>query len=1231
MNLNQRTSVLKSGPMLSLPFLWIALGTCSFLNLLFLSTSSSAQNPTASTPIPPSYFGLTVQRDRISPNLDYSTVRTWDTWPEPDWADSNPSSGVYDFTNLDIFLAANPGRDVIYTLGRTPQWASSQPNTTGLNGVGQCAPPTNMQDWDNYIQAVVTHVAGKVKYWELWNEPINPGYYCGDIPTMVIMAQHAKQIIKNIDPTAKLLSPALTSQGGPAWLASFLAQGGAGTVDVIAFHGYKSQTAEDILPLLASYQAAATNNGVGTLPVWDTEASNASAQTSDLESAFLAKYYLLQWSQGVSRFVWYAYDANPGWGQLGDPTTGAPSPAANAYAQVHDWMVGATLFNPCSKDPSGNWSCGLSRDNYQAEALWNSGTTSVVSLPSQFVQYRDLQGNIYPINNGNVPVGNVPVLAETAATDTTPLGFAPVAAQVFGNPPFTVFASSASKSAVSYSVISGPATISGSTVTLTGAGTVTLGATQPASLGFAAGSATISFNVAPSAPGLSMTSVAPQVFGVAPFSLSVSSASTGAVTYTVVSGPATISGSTITVRGAGTIVVSASQAATQNYSAATASTQFTVAKGTPTLAFASIPDWAYGTTNTTLSVSATSSSNGGIAYAVVSGPATISYHTVTPTGLGTVVLSATVAANSNYNALTTTTSFNVVAAPIPALAFATIAPQVYGGAVTVSASSPSSGTITYCVVSGPASISGKTVTLTGTGTVLLRASQAANYAYAAATATTSFSVSPVVPTLKFASIPSQTYGAAPFSVSASSASTGAITYALVSGPATLSGSTVTITGAGTITLSASQAATQNYTAATATVQVVVAKAASTVIFAPIADWAYGNTNTTLSVSATSSSPGGITYAVVSGPATIAYHTVTPTGVGVVVLSATVASTSNYCAATTTTSFNVVPAPVPALAFSPIATQNYGTVMSVSASSASTGVITYAVVSGPATISGHTVTLTGTGTVVLSATQAPTYYYAGATATISFGVTSATPALSFAPIAPQVYGATPLTVNASSSSNGAVTYAVVSGPATISGTKLTITGAGTITLSATQVAAKNYTVATATTQVNVAKATPTLSFAPVADWAIGSSNTTLSVSATSSTGGGITYGVVSGPATISFHTVTPTNQGNVVLSATLAATSNYNAVTATTSFKVIAAPVPTLVFSPIAQQTKGATIAVSAVSPSTGAITYSVVSGPATISGQSVHLTGAGTVVLSAKQAPNYTYAAGSATLSFSVK
>ena len=85
------------------------------------------------------------------------------------------------------------------------------------------------------------------------------------------------------------------------------------------------------------------------------------------------------------------------------------------------------------------------------------------------------------------------------------------------------------------------------------------------------------------------------------------------------------------------------------------------------------------------------------------------------------------------------------------------------------------------MVSGPATISGSTVTLTGAGTVVLQASEAADSNYTAATKNATFTVGLATPTITF-TVPNQTYGAAPFPVSATSNSTGAFTYSVVSGP-----------------------------------------------------------------------------------------------------------------------------------------------------------------------------------------------------------------------------------------------------------------------------------------------------------------------------------------------------------------------------------------------------------------------------------------------------------------
>ncbi len=96
------------------------------------------------------------------------------------------------------------------------------------------------------------------------------------------------------------------------------------------------------------------------------------------------------------------------------------TPAGTAYQQIQNWMVGAVPTAQCSAN--GNiWTCNYTRANgYQAEAIWDTSKscsngicgTGPQGAPSQYVHYRDLNGNTTSITGGTVPVGAKPILLE---------------------------------------------------------------------------------------------------------------------------------------------------------------------------------------------------------------------------------------------------------------------------------------------------------------------------------------------------------------------------------------------------------------------------------------------------------------------------------------------------------------------------------------------------------------------------------------------------------------------------------------------------------------------------------------------------------------------------------------------------------------------------------------------------------------------------------------------------
>ena len=148
-------------------------------------------------------------------------------------------------------------------------------------------------------------------------------------------------------------------------------------------------------------------------------------------------------------------------------------------------------------------------------------------------------------------------------------------------------------------------------------------------------------------------------------------------------------------------------------------------------------------------------------------------------------------------------------------------PVVYGvSPIALNATGGASGNaITYSVVSGPGSVSGNLLTISGAGTVVIAANQAGNASYGAAPqAIQSVVVTQAAQSIAFPALASSvSYGVGSIALGATSNSGLAITY-MVTGPATLNVNSLLITGVGTVKVTAAQAGSVNYMAATSVSQ-----------------------------------------------------------------------------------------------------------------------------------------------------------------------------------------------------------------------------------------------------------------------------------------------------------------------------------------------------------------------------------------------------------------------------
>jgi probable HAF family extracellular repeat protein len=249
-------------------------------------------------------------------------------------------------------------------------------------------------------------------------------------------------------------------------------------------------------------------------------------------------------------------------------------------------------------------------------------------------------------------------------------------------------------------------------------------------------SQTISFNPA-----------TPVTYGVSPITLSATGGASGnPVTFAYVSGPGSLSGtndSTLTVTGAGNIMVEACQTGNTNFAPATCVTKTIVVNPAVLTVTANNASMPYGGPIPNLTYGITSYVNGD-GSSVVSGTASL---TTTATIASPVVAGGypiTFATENltaaNYTFIYVPGTLTVIEAS-QTITFNPATPVTYGvPPITLIATGGASGNpVTFTYISGPGSLSGandSTLTVTGAGNIMVEACQTGNTNFAPATCVT---------------------------------------------------------------------------------------------------------------------------------------------------------------------------------------------------------------------------------------------------------------------------------------------------------------------------------------------------------------------------------------------------------------------------------------------------------------------------------------------------------------
>ena len=498
-----------------------------------------------------------------------------------------------------------------------------------------------------------------------------------------------------------------------------------------------------------------------------------------------------------------------------------------------------------------------------------------------------------------------------------------------------------------------------------------------------------------------------------------------------------------------------------------------VGKATPAITWPAPAAITYGTALSATQLNATASVPGSFVY--------------TPT-TGTVLTAGAQILKVDFNP-TDTTKYAAASATVGLTVNKAIPTITWAPPASIISGTPLSST----QLNATASVVGSFVYTPASGTVLPAGTQPlkvdftptniTNYNSVSATVTITVSqATKITPTIAWSTPAAITYGTAlsATQLNATASVPGSFIYTPVAG-------TVLTAGTQTLRVAFTPTNTTNFTTASATVNIVVTKAPPAVTWATPAAIVYGAALSATQLNATSLVSGSFVYTPSVGAQLSA-------GTQALKVDFTPADTTNYATASATVNI-IVNKATPTIGWSLPGAITYGTTLSATQLNAS------ALTPGSFIFTPAIGVQLSVGIQSLKADFTPTdtTNYTTASATVNIVVTKASPAITWADPAAIVFGTalSSTQLNATSTVSGNFTYTPVAG---------TQLSAGNHTLKAdfTPTDTTNYTTASATANIVVTKATPTVTWATPAAIVYGAALSTTQLNATASVPGTFVY-------------------------------------------------------------------------------------------------------------------------------
>ncbi len=346
------------------------------------------------------------------------------------------------------------GVQVVAQLFGSARWASSDPNNTTDAGLGPywrlASPQTG--DWDRYVRTMAARFAGRIRHWELWNEPdsslfFEPTLSAANQRTLAgqrfaQVAQIASSALRSTDPANRVILN-LANASSTTFPSAFFPPAG-NTFDAFGYHYADG-------PEVAGARTLLQTSGLSAKALWNTEAYGRSLNPYRPGKDMLPVWFRSR-AAGASRLLHFIYhiiydfDDVAGFREFGEYPVHmdyTPKPLAVAMRTLSD-LVGPADFVRSFQvrtdgtligyvfDRAGRTVIAVLREGTPGVDVWGStpGRKVVVKVPAGTgsVTVTDLMSNATTLTSsvGEValPLDGNPVFVEgVSATPSRPLDF----------------------------------------------------------------------------------------------------------------------------------------------------------------------------------------------------------------------------------------------------------------------------------------------------------------------------------------------------------------------------------------------------------------------------------------------------------------------------------------------------------------------------------------------------------------------------------------------------------------------------------------------------------------------------------------------------------------------------------------------------------------------------------------------------------------------------------------